>query len=70
MCEIEHSTSLLKGETIMFVLASFIFIIASLILKNDTMLQSAGLFAIAGAIEVLSSNFTNKKEKAKTETKQ
>lgn len=54
----------------MFILASFIFIIASLILKNDAMLQSAGLFAIAGAIELLSSNFTKKKDKAKTETKQ
>lgn len=54
----------------MFVLVSFILVIASLILKNDAMLQSAGLFAIAGAIELLSSNFTKKKDKAKTETKQ
>lgn len=53
----------------MYLLASIVIVIASLILKNDAMMQAAGLFAIAGSIEMVGSNLVKKIDRVETEIK-
>lgn len=53
----------------MFTITTVILVIASLYLKDEQMLQTAGLFAIAAAIENGCINISKPKTQPKTESK-
>lgn len=44
----------------MYIILSIIVFVVSVILQNDAMMQTSGIFGIAGAIELFTSSFNKK----------